>query len=355
MNAIWPNGYKIPLIVVTGPFGSGKTSWALDVDPVLKGQGQTRTLYIDMENSAADYENQYEIDRIPLPEHMRSLATSWTPAQMWKECKRLVTEKIKTGKYSVVVFDTFSPLQDGAFESNTGKDNMDRWANVKKDIETFLTLVEANVQTVVIIVHLRSKKDNSKEKEPKGVDTFKQLASFYVYLHRDPNTQVVIGGKSYPACPKYPYPSGIILKSRLQAITDQIDEFGGHVRRPLLPDRVPVCTPAALRSLYINNKAITFSEEEQLPEVVPGMNESFTEDEKLVLNTERANAEQATAEANALAEGRKAFRTAAIAMGLKDDLAIQRAMQESGIGTYNFKQHDEQIAALEAWLTAQKA
>lgn len=341
MQPLWPNDYKIPLIVVTGAFGSGKTSFALDIDPVLKGTGKTRTLIVDCENSAADYENQYEMDRIDVPQQFVGL----TPAQMWNRVKDTVLSKVRTGQYTNVIFDTFSPLQEGAFENHKSGDTMKTWSETKRDIEKFLTEVGAYVQTIIVIVHLRAKKDKSMEKEPKGVETLKQLASFYLYLHRDPKGTVTIGGKQYPACPNFPYPSGIILKSRLNVTTDQKDEYGGYIRRPLLPDRIPVATPAAIRSRYIHNKAIIFSEEEKMPDISPLVDE-MSPDERLLTEQATAEAKVQAARTEWESEQRTAFRKAAQELGFKSDLQIADAMSKSGVGKYDPDQHDEQLEQL---------
>jgi hypothetical protein len=343
MENIWPNNHEVSIICLTGDFGAGKTSWAVNLDPVLKGKGESRTLVFDMENSSEALANNYELDRVDVPEATKEkYGDSWTVGQLYQNWWKMADEMTKAKEYSVLIIDDFAPLQEGAFAVATGNDTMMKWANTKNDLESKLRLLSTRVQTVVIISHLRNKKDNSKEKEMKGVDTLKKMASLVLYLHRDPSKMIKIKGVEMQSCPKYPYPSGIVLKSRLEKVVDEKDEYGDYKRAPLIPDRIPVCTPGAIRK-YMLNPAVEFTAEEGMPDEIPGLVEPTTEDER-------------TSAAITLSENELKVMTekgkARLMKSLVDDglypneAAIHKAAKQIGV-KYSLEDHDkiyEQLA-----------
>lgn len=333
---LWPNNHPLSFIVLTGDFGSGKTSFALNIDPVLKGQGVGRTLHCDMENSGEEFEKNYEFMRLDMPTLTADQhGNNWNNGQLFQLWWTLVDTMTRDNHFSVMVIDDFTPLQEGAFMVTKGRDNQDIWAKLKADFEQKFKILMTRVDTIVVIVHLRSKRDNSKEKEPKGIDTLKKLASLMLYLDRDPNKVLKINGKEYKSSPRYPYPAGYVLKTRLEVVSDQKDEFGDFIRKPLFPDRIPVCTPGALRK-YMENPSVKFGEDEQLPdEGVPGMNEKMTDEEKMQMQ-ETIEQEQAK---RLLVDGRVSLMKALIDQGsYANEGEIMKAVKALDL-TYTVEQH----------------
>lgn len=333
---LWPNNHQLSFVVLTGDFGSGKTSFALNVDPILKGQGEGRTLHFDMENSAEEFEKNYEFDRMDMPSiSAEKHGANWNNGHLFQDWWEIADGLTKAKHYSVLVVDDFAPLQEGNFMTMRGKDNMDIWSKVKADFEQKFKILMTRVDTVVVIVHLRNKRDNSKEKEPKGIDTLKKLASLMLYLDRDPNKTLKIGGQEFKSSPRYPYPAGYVLKTRLEVVSDEKDEFGDYIRKPLFPNRIPVCTPGALRK-YMLNPSVKFGEDEQLPdEGVPGMNEKMTDEEKMQMQ------ETIVQEQNKqlLNEGRQSLMKALIDQGsYSNEGEIMKAVKALGL-TYTVETH----------------
>lgn len=276
---LWPNDHQLSFIVVSGDFGAGKTLWGLSIDPVLKGKGIGRTLHCDMENSAEAYENNYEFDRLDMPRLARTqYGDDWNYGQLYQLWWKLVEDMTKQKDYSVLIIDDFSPLQEGAFAVAKGNDNMQKWMNVKTEFRQHLKLLQTRVDTIVVVVHLRNKRDG-KEKELKGIDVLTELSQLTLYLHRDPNKMIRINGQEYKSCPNYPYPSGIVLKSRLEIMSEEKDEYGDYKHQPLLPSRIPTCTPGSIRR-YLAKPSVKFTEDEQMPEEIPGMKEETSEEER---------------------------------------------------------------------------
>lgn len=332
MNNLWPNDHDLSFIVLTGDFGSGKTSWALNVDPVLKGKGTSRTLYFDMENSGEEYEKNYEIQRMDMPQlTAEKYGPSWTNGDLYRYWWELADGMTKEYHFTTLVIDDFSPLQEGATMVIKGRDTQDMWTKLKAEFEQRFKVLMTRVDTVIVIVHLRNKRDKSLEKEPKGVDTLKKLASLMLYLDRDPNRKLKIGGKEYDACPRYPYPAGYVLKTRLEVVSDEKDEFGDYRRSPLFPNRIPVCTPGAIRK-YLLNPSVKFTEEESLPdEGVPGMN--LSEQDRKVEEQERTLAIKND-------EGRQKLMLTLLEQGsYKSEAQILKAVKALGL-TYTLDQHD---------------
>lgn len=315
-NSVWPTSFisadteipgslsPIPILCVTGTFGSGKTTFAFQIDPVQKGK-PTRTLLFDLEKGSNVYSLQYEVERIDLMQHLEDNHPDWRPAKLWSEWLRIATEKTATGQFTNLVVDTGYPLQDGAFEyvkQNAKQfgvfspDSRLIWGAVKNYMRSEFGKLASRVQTLTFVMHLKNKYDSETKqsthvKEMQGIDVFMQLATLVIHLHRDPNQKVSIRGKQYPACPKYPYPCGTVIKSRLSWTDfENRDEFGDPSIRPLLPDFMPVCTPGVIRG-YLSKPVVAFKEEESRPEQVPGMDEILTDDQRRELDVRKAESE----------------------------------------------------------------
>lgn len=251
LKPLW-EGIDIPIIGVTGPKASGKTLFASTIDP-------QHTLMIDCEMSSASYGSIPYKKRVDLFEALKAKGLDPTPANAWLIVKELVetTEGIR-----VVCIDPWDFVQQGYVEDiekhperfGHTKGQYEKmsgllWGDVKSSLHMWLGMQARRIGgSIVLINHLglvwKDGKPTSKEKA-KGLDTIYQLASLYIRMDRSPDNN----GKVPEA------PAGFVTevlggKSRL--VHTEIKDDGTVELKPVLPPRMPVCTPAAIRN-YIKS------------------------------------------------------------------------------------------------------
>lgn len=240
-------GTDIPIIGLTGPKASGKTLFASTIRP-------QETLMIDCEMSSASYAGIPYKKRVDLFEELANRKLEPTPVNAWAIVKELVE---KTDGIRVIVIDTWDFVQQGyvedveqhperfkrsraQYEKATGL----LWADVKSSLHMWLGTQARRIKgTIVLINHLgnvwEGGKPTSKQKA-KGVDTIYQLASLYIRMDRTPDNN----GK-VPAVPAGFVTEVLGGKSRL--VHTEIKADGSIENKPVLPPRIPECTPAAIR------------------------------------------------------------------------------------------------------------
>jgi len=245
---IW-GGTQIPIIGLAGEKFSGKTLFASSIDP-------TRTLMIDLEKSSATYNIPYK-KRFDLYDELQASGVSENPspldAFLWfkKTC-----EEIKPGEFSVLAVDPITdieagladwvrqnPKQFGRSEAQYAKASGLMWADVKNWWKMFLGMLSAKVETFVFTAHMGNEwkgTSPTSKRVPKGKETLFELASLYLLVERKPDEK----GKVSDA------PSAIVLKSRLAKTV--IYENGEISISPILPPRLAVATPKAIREYEIN-------------------------------------------------------------------------------------------------------
>ena len=247
---IW-GGKKIEILGLTGDFSSGKTLFALTIDP-------KNTLVIDVEKSSGSYEDLGEsmkFTRIDLPnlvqERYGSGYTALETFQAWLD----VIDKVKPGQYSVIVVDPITDLETGLVEwvksryEEFGFSSADKfealggvfWAKISEEWNKIFLDIATRCQTFVFTAHLKSVWKNGRatsEMIPKGKKTLFQLSSLYLFLDRDPKVR---GGQP----PMKPHAH--VLKQRLVTMNPSTGEM-----QAILPPRLEVATPAEIRK-YIAN------------------------------------------------------------------------------------------------------
>jgi hypothetical protein len=271
---IWPKDTEIEVIGVTGKFSSGKSLFGLQIDP-------KHTKVYDFEKSCGTYKNM-GFERVDVPAIMLSLyqRDQYTPVNVFEWWLNDI-RKIKPGQYSVIMADTIGDIEAGlpgyvktlhaqygfktpaAFESMGGV----FWNAVKEFWKSVLSDLAARCQTFVFTAHLKKKwvgGKQTRDEEPKGKATMMELASLYLWMEREKEV-----------------PAGEVIKSRL-AITGTNDE-GGMVIHPLLPPRIPVCTPDAIRK-YI----LTPPDYKHLKKSEKVIEPVMTEDDKLMVESQIA-------------------------------------------------------------------
>lgn len=279
-SPIWPQ--PIEIIGLTGEFASGKTLYALSIDPA-------RTRFYDTEKSAGSYVG-LGFERIDVPAAMLAAKAAGYKSidtfLWWLEDIR----KIEPGKYSVIALDTVSEIESGLVDwvrknpSHFGytaaqflKMEALLWGCVKEHWKMILSDIAARCQTFAFTSHLKSEWSQSgptKKRIPKGKETLMELASLYLHLERRPDKDGRVPD----------VPSAVVLKSRL-ARTALVD--GKVAIAPLLPPRLPAATPDAVRA-YMNAPPdyAKLKPEELAPEA------GLTDDERLQLRATTAAAER---------------------------------------------------------------
>lgn len=276
---------SIPVIVGTGPFGSGKTMFGLSICPGKE------TLVQDNEGSSLTYQS-IGFDHIDMADSLRkAYGEKFTNKQRYLWWKENTIAKGKTGNYRVLVVDPASELEDGLGEyikTNVNEfglsaDQVQKssglfWGVMKAEWKKTLDMLRTYFETIYLTVHLRTKYNGNtptSELEPKGKETLFELASLFLWFEREEKT----------ACP-----SAKVLKSRLAKFT--YAEDGEFTPVAILPPRLPRATPKAIRD-YIA-KPVNY---EKLSKAEKVQEHVMTDDQKLQLQAQIATANQQQAEA----------------------------------------------------------
>ncbi len=290
MHELW-GGYKLPVIGLTGPYGSGKTIWGLEVDC------PENTVIWDMEKSSESYEIIYPgLVRKDMHDIMgEKFKGSYTPENTYIEWLSQI-RALPKDKFTVGILDPASEIEAGLcdyvwnhpkeygkttnqFEKSSGI----YWGVVKDLWKRHIMLLATKFTTFVFTVHLRQKYEGNAPLtgvyEPKGKDTLSECASLYLWLERAPNSEI---------------PSARILnKNRLC----RRDPVSGKVR-PILPPTLKDGTPNGLRT-YLTTPA----DYANLKPHEKFQKQEISDEDKLALRLATANAEKDAANAKrALAE-----------------------------------------------------
>lgn len=247
---LWPRDRNLEVIGLTGDFESGKTMFGLTICPGKE------TLVYDTEKSAGTYQS-LGFDRIDVPAEMTTKhPNGFKPIDLFMFWRDHI-KPIPVGKYRVIMLDTVSEIESGLAEyvrqnprdfgyspGQFAKAEGLMWGAVKDYWKSILSDIAARCETFVFTSHLRRVwKGNSptSERAPKGKETLMELASLYLFLERKIDAK---GNK-----PRQP--SATVLKSRL-ADTTFDPETGDVESFPLLPPRLPIATPKAIREYILN-------------------------------------------------------------------------------------------------------
>lgn len=295
LPALWPKNRKIEIIGLTGEYASGKTLFGLTIDPA-------RTIVYDTEKSSGSYEG-LGFARVDIADDMlRRYPGGYKPIDTfnyWLSSIRM----LKPGQYRVVMLDTASEIESGLCDwvrqnpatfGHTRKqyESMEGlfWGDVKEYWKSILSDIAARCECFVFTSHMKAVWAGSKpvpgKRAPKGKETLMELASLYLRMERKKDSHGRMPAK----------PSAIVLKERLAKAS--FDPVTGEVDiRPTLPPRLPEATPAAIRR-YMETPANydKLAKGERLED------EGLSADERLVLETQKAEAEATsnTAKVNAM-------------------------------------------------------
>lgn len=295
---LWPKAIEV--VGGTGEYESGKTTFGLTICP-----GE-ETLYYDFEKSGATYESDLGFTRIDVPAEMQKKhPNGYKPIDVFNWWIGHVRSQ-RAGQYRVIVADPASDIEQGLADwvaSNPRYFNRTpgqylkmsglMWGDMKAYWKTILADIAARCETFYFTTHMANvwKGDKpSKERKAKGKETLFEMASLYLKFERKKDEDAV--------------PSAVVLKSRLSKITVDEDDEDGEVKSiPLLPPRLPVATPAAVRR-YMKNPPdyANLKPEEKIGEA------KLSDDEKLLLQAQIADANRDAALANNDREERQGTR-----------------------------------------------
>lgn len=260
------------VVVVTGPFGCGKSTFALST-----GADPKRIKSFDFEKSQKGFSEQLPIDYVDVQSELsKKFPTGYKPLDLFNWTVSTL-DAAPDGAFDVLILDNASPFEDGIlayveknpqeFGHSAGQySSMSglKWGDVKTKYTQVLTRWVSKFKMIFIIVHLRDKwvgssvlKDAMGKvvQEPKGKETLEMLSSLFVWLEHGP------GG----------VPSAKVLKCRIDRKTwvadpenppldipeEYLKELNGEpglVTMPVLPLRLPKATWPAIRE-YMRNPA----------------------------------------------------------------------------------------------------
>jgi len=249
--------YKIPVVVLAGEVGCGKTLWGLTVDEdVLDSDIDPPVITWDTEGSSDTY-SALNFKRVDLIQRcVQQYGSKYTSQEMYLTWKKDV-EGMQHGKYSLAMIDTATEIEEGLasyIKNHPGEFGYTAgqfakavplmWGCVKAEYKKILMVLAAKVETLVINLHMRDGFKGGRptnNRIPKGKETLREIASLYLILER----KAPPGKKEIPELP-----SGICNppngKSRLVAL----DPSG--ILRPVLPPYLKDASPNGIR-WYLNN------------------------------------------------------------------------------------------------------
>lgn len=290
---LWGEGIDIPLIVGTGDYGTGKTTFGISICP------GPETLVFDNEGSSLPWKRQLNFDHVDMADELRKAhGEKFTAQQRYLWWREEALKRGKTGKYRVLVVDPASELEDGLAEyikthvsefgltaAQLTQSSGLFWGVMKSEWKKTLDLLRTYFETTYLTVHLRqkfigNKPDPAGTLEPKGKETLYELSSLFLWFEKNDKT----------ACP-----TAKVEKSRLSKFVMNGDEFTPIA---ILPPQLPRATPKAIRDYIAAPPDYSkLSKAEKVREHV------MSEDEKLRYNATIAvaQAETASAEYNKLA------------------------------------------------------
>lgn len=280
---LWPR--PIEVIGGTGEFESGKTTFGVTICP------GPETLVYDFEKSSKPYEDDLGFVRVDVPDEMGARpGKSYKPIDTFQWWLAHV-QSIKPGTYRVIMADPASDIESGIVDyvnANPREFNKTAaqytkmqalmWGDMKAYWKRILADIASRCETFYFTTHQQSvwKNDRpSKERKAKGKETLFEMASLYLKFQRNKDKDIV--------------PSAIVLKSRLSKMVH--NPTTGHTAiTPLMPPRLPIATPFAIRQYMLNPPDFAhLKPEEQIG------TEQLTEDERLQLKANIAEAERDTA------------------------------------------------------------
>jgi hypothetical protein len=251
---------ELPAVAVAGPWGSGKTLFAL-TRPVLPGK---QVVWLHTEPSGANYAALYQaVNRV----EVNLMADLRAAMQQLKDA-------------SHVIIDTIAPIEDWIYQevskgldvrgqpfsdrergdaTRFQKDKGAAWGETKRREGVILSYLKSKADALTITSHLRAKYIGSQPsavKEPRAKEIVYQFVSLFLVLER---------------VDKQPAPAAVVLKTTL---VDKKRFAQDGTLAPVLPPRLPVAdwatiwkyieAPVDMASLAPEEQHTELSDEETL-------------------------------------------------------------------------------------------
>jgi len=285
IKPLWPNNHIIPVIGVTGGFGTGKTKFLLSI------ARPDRTRIYDTEMSSVDCDEFVTrgLDRVDVAKEIfNQYPQGYTQKQYfvwWLKSMR----SIEPGRFDAILVDIANELESGlmdwvasrhtqfGYKTEAGFRSMkgvfqgivkDEWKRVKIDLAQ-------RCQTFGFANHMRGvwiDGEPTGNKEAKGKDSFFSLSGLYLELFQEADD----------ACPR-----GRVLKSRLDHTVFNEDGLVERIVPIIRKDQIlPRATPQAIRDYIkspVGTRKLRPDEKAQEP--------ALSDDEKLQLKARIASAE----------------------------------------------------------------
>lgn len=263
---IWPQ--PIPVIVLTGEKWSGKTIFGLSI-------AGPDTLIYDTEISSLSYIQDVGATRIDVMKEMsRVFPHGHKPIQRYEWWLNHV-RSLTPGRFRVIMCDTVNeieggladwvrthPQEFGSTAAQYQKMSGIMWGHVKDHWLSIITSeLASKCESFVMTTHMGDVWSGDKptgKRKPKGKDTLFQVSSLYLQVERKKD---VAGNLPQ-------FPSALVLKDRVSRM--HFDQATGEMAVvPLLPPRIPVATPAAIRRyMTVGVDFTNLKPEERAPEEV---------------------------------------------------------------------------------------
>lgn len=286
---LWPDDHVIPMLGVTGEFGTGKTKMLLSLAP------PRRTLILDTEMSSKDtaaYEKM-GLTRIDVPALMYERhPKGHTSLQLFEWFIEFINS-IDSDQYDVIAIDTANDFESGLTEWVASRHDEFRYSSahtfrsmkgvffgiVKDEWQKIKLRIAQKCQTFAFANHMRDKyvgDESTGEREAKGKDTFYKLSSLYLEMKYDVDDEA---------------PSAIIKKSRLDRTVFDDNEIAKTIPIFRKGQRIANASGNTIRE-YIKNPV---GERELRPDELP-KEARLSDDERLKMETEKARNERISAE-----------------------------------------------------------
>lgn len=325
---IWPQ--PIPIIAGTGDKWAGKTKFGLNIFP-----GKHTTLVFDLEQSSASYEGVYRsagvpFDRVDVQKEMhKKHPNGYKPIDLFVWWLGQI-RSVPTNKYAVIMVDPVTDLERGLSDYVAANPKMFghteaqyasmsgiMWGDVKDFEKMLLADITARCQTFYFTAHIGAEfqgKTATGKKKVKGKETLYELASLFLWFDR--------GADATGARPNVP--GATVMKSRLEVgefVNDELKSYS------VLPPRLPVATPKAIRDYFLKPAGkVGLNEAEKVKE------EKLTDDQRLILQAQIAEAQREAAVAHAAAAQAQQV-TVVLAHAPPEDKVGDPAAWETSYGT----------------------
>ena len=238
--------YSIPFVTkpfgiveVTGPFGVGKTLFALTT-----GAEMSRICVLDCEGSAEQYKS-WGFDWYDIIGLAAGNGLTVSAEQVYLAAAKIASQ-IPANRYDVIVVENLSRIEDGLVDYVTrhpaqfglSRAQVEKgggliWGPIKTLEQNFLLGLKARAKMVIVTVHLRQvwagKRPVPGLYKPKGKDVLRMLSTLSIWLRFSDSL----------------IPSGLVLKARMAKIENGIP-------KPVLPPKLPKATWEAIRG-YMHN------------------------------------------------------------------------------------------------------